>query len=158
MPVPLAPLQALLTNVRRRSPSMRLGQAAEMARPGNVLLQRESDDEAVLLVQVPGWSAPATAVLYPVEGEWACDCGGAEPCAHVVAAAMALETAKREGVALPSAVAVQARLRYALAATREGLRVSRTIVGPGDEARALDGALSDAGVAIATSEDRKSVV
>ena len=77
MPVPLAALQALLANVRRRSPSMRLGQAAELARPGNVLSQRETDDEAMLLVQVPGWSVPATAMLYPAEGEWACDCGGA---------------------------------------------------------------------------------
>jgi superfamily II DNA or RNA helicase len=131
---------------------MRLGQAAEMAKPGNVMAQRESDDEAVLLVQVPGWSVPATAVLYPVEGEWACDCGGADPCAHVVAAAMALEAAKREGVPLPTAGAVQARLRYELSAARDGLAVARSIVGPGDEVRALGGSLADAGVAIATGD------
>ncbi|TAK31504.1 MAG: helicase [Myxococcaceae bacterium] len=152
MPVDLASLQALLANVRRRSPSMRLAQAAELARPGNVLSQRETDDEAMLLVQVPGWSVPATAMLYPEEGEWACDCGGADPCAHVVAAAAALETALRTGVALPSAVSVQSRLRYALTATREGLRVARYITGPGGDERALEGALSDAGVALSTGD------
>ena len=153
MPVPLAPLQALLANVRRRSPSMRLAQAAELARPGNVLAQRETDDEAMLLVQVPGWSVPATAMLYPAEGEWACDCGGADPCAHVVAAATALEVAHRTGVALPSAVSVQARLRYRLTATRDGLRVARAIVGPADDEQALAGSLADAGVALATGDD-----
>jgi superfamily II DNA or RNA helicase len=152
MPVPLAALQALLANVRRRSPSMRLAQAAELARPGNVLSQRETDDEAMLLVQVPGWSVPATAMLYPAEGEWACDCGGADPCAHVVAAAMALEFACRTGAPLPSAGSVQASLRYTLTAARDGLRLARAIVGPGDEVRPLDGALADAGVAISTTD------
>ena len=152
MPVPLAALQALLANVRRRSPSMRLAQAAELARPGNVLSQRETDDEAMLLVQVPGWSVPATAMLYPAEGEWACDCGGADPCAHVVAAAMALEFAHRTGAPLPSAGSVQASLRYTLTAARDGLRLARAIVGPGDEVRPLDGALADTGVAISTTD------
>jgi superfamily II DNA or RNA helicase len=131
---------------------MRLAQAAELARPGNVLSQRETDDEAMLLVQVPGWSVPATAMLYPAEGEWACDCGGADPCAHVVAAAMALELAHRTGAPLPSAGSVQASLRYTLTAARDGLRLARAIVGPSDEVRPLDGALADAGVAISSTD------
>ena len=44
-------------------------------------------------------SVPATAVLYPEEGEWACDCGGADPCAHVVAAAAAVAGAAGMAVA-----------------------------------------------------------
>ncbi len=152
MPVPLDALQRLLAIVRKRSPSMRLAQATELSQPGNVLCERESDDEAVLLVQVPGWSVAATVVLYPTEGEWACDCGGADPCAHIVAGAMALDAARRSEVELPSAARVQSKLRHELLVVGQGLAVGRTIVGADGSETPCTQPLSQVTTPLATTE------
>ncbi len=114
MAVSLPSIRALLSAMRPRTPSTRMQEATRLAAAGGVLLERASDDEVVCTLWSEGWSHNPTAVLYPEEGEWACDCGGSDPCVHVVAAALALETAARTGAALPTARAAQGHLRYTL--------------------------------------------
>jgi len=123
---------------------------------GAILVERASDDEIVLTLWDAGWSHSPTAVIYPEEGEWACDCGGADPCVHVVAAVMALDAAARTGTALPTARARQGRLRYSLHDSPAGLRVARGVATEAGETP-VTGALGDiAGPVALTDGDRRA--
>lgn len=54
-------------------------------------IQSRSDSEVVLRVRAPGHVVACTVVVYPVDLEWTCDCDSrTDPCAHVVAATIAL--------------------------------------------------------------------
>jgi superfamily II DNA or RNA helicase len=152
MPVDLAALQSMIARLRKRCPAPRFATGVELVRDGAVMLERESDDEAVLAVKLPDWPTPPTAVLYPESMEWACDCGGSDPCAHIVAGALALEASHLSGVALPSTSQVQSHLRYALSKGREGLLCERYLVGPDGAATKLPSALSEVTVSLSTSD------
>ena len=120
-----------------------------MVREGLVVLQRESPGEAVLVIRVPDWPAGYTAVLYPDDGEWACDCGGADPCAHVVAAALALASDEARP---PAAVTVAGRLRYEILPSLTGVVIGRQIVRTDGSSTALDGPLSSVDVLLTPGE------
>ena len=76
----------------------------ELARAEAVTRERVDEDEAVLRVTNPDGMLTPTVTLYLDEGAWDCDCPSPEdPCEHVAAAAIALNKAKRAGVALPTA-------------------------------------------------------
>ncbi len=152
MPVPLSQLQTLIALLRKRCPSTRWSAGSELAREGAVMLVRESDDEAVLAVPIPDWPTPATAALYPETGEWACDCGGSDPCAHVVAGAVALEAARASGASLPSPETVQSRVRYRLSRARGAIACERVIVSPDGAETPLGGSLADATVPLAVTD------
>ncbi|MEZ4407082.1 MAG: SWIM zinc finger family protein, partial [Polyangiales bacterium] len=128
MPVDLDSLRSLLATIRKRTPSMRAAEANRILEAGAVMVQREGDDEAMLVLQVPGWSMTPTVFLYPDDEEWTCDCGGSDPCAHVLAGAIALERARAKGGSLPSLSERQSRLRYTLRASGERLFVDREAV------------------------------
>ncbi len=98
-----------------------------------VFVERSAEDEVVLRVKAPGRAVPPTAVLYPADLEWACDCDdNADPCAHVVAAAIALAS----GAAVPSAEGASAELEYRLDADRFGnLVIERWVLSDGGERR-----------------------
>jgi superfamily II DNA or RNA helicase len=67
------------------------GQGVKLVRDKAVTLVSKSDSEAVLRVRAPGHLIAPTVTLYLDEAEWSCDCGGkTDPCAHVAAAAIAL--------------------------------------------------------------------
>ncbi len=152
MTVDLDSLKTLVARLRKRAMGPRWTAGAELARSGAVMLDRESDDEVVLAVRLADWPTPPTAVLYPESGEWACDCGGSDPCAHIVAAAVAYEGALTSGVALPAARSVASTLRYALSRGREGLVVERYAVAPDGGSTKLTGTLSDAPVTLSTRD------
>lgn len=64
-----------------------------MARqPGAISLEQRSAEKAELRVAAPAHPVPLSVTLYFGDVEWTCDCGGSiDPCAHVVAAAIALD-------------------------------------------------------------------
>ncbi len=156
MAAPLQAFRALLGALRPRTSTTRMQEAARLVAAGAILVERESDDEVVLTLWEAGWSHSPTAVLYPEEGEWACDCGGADPCVHVVAGAMALEAAARTGKPLPTARATQGRVRYTLHDSPGGLRVARSVVTPAGET-AVQGALGEVAVPVALGDgDRRA--
>ncbi len=98
-------------------------------------------------VRSPGRAVAPTAVLYPGEREWDCDCGGrVMPCEHIAAAAIVLGQepqeageagATAEGPADAPAPRPPARawgrIIYRLARAEGGLRVSRAIVTDDEE-------------------------
>ncbi|HSZ80887.1 MAG TPA: SNF2-related protein, partial [Polyangia bacterium] len=95
-------------------------------------------------VRSPGRAVAPTAVLYPGEREWDCDCGGrVMPCEHIAAVAIVLAqepgdhgaTAQAQtdapGEAAPAPrppARAWGRIIYRLARAEGGLRVSRAIV------------------------------
>ena len=67
-------------------------QGVKLVRGGAVLREGSSANELTFRVRAPGLAVAPTVTLYPLEGEWSCDCGGrVDPCAHVAAAAIAAE-------------------------------------------------------------------
>lgn len=121
-------MQSLLTALRKAAPSTVWSAGSELARTGTVWLERSSEEEIVLRVRAPGWEVPPTAVLYPEDQEWTCDCAGSDPCPHVVAAALAVHQARQRGEALPSLHNVQTRLGYRLQVNEQTLTVVRCLV------------------------------
>lgn len=105
-------------------------QGAKLAESDAVTVIEQSPQEFVARVRVHGQPVAPTVVLYPQDSEWACDCGGnVDPCAHAVAAAKAIERAKRLGEPLNVVPATVARLNYHFSTTDSGgLRLTRTIV------------------------------
>jgi len=62
-----------------------------LARAGAVSVQSVGEEETVLRVRATGRPVPVTTTLYPDDEIWECDCRGkADPCEHVVAAALYL--------------------------------------------------------------------
>ncbi|MBJ6766131.1 DEAD/DEAH box helicase [Myxococcaceae bacterium JPH2] len=77
-----------------------------LARAGAVSVRAIGEEEATLHVRVTGRPAPVTTVLYPDDEIWECDCRGkADPCEHVVAAAIALHQTLSQRAAAPRATA-----------------------------------------------------
>ena len=63
----------------------------KLARESAPLVESTSESEIVVRVRSPGHAVAPTVVLYPNDGEWACDCDGkVDPCAHVAAAVIAM--------------------------------------------------------------------
>jgi superfamily II DNA or RNA helicase len=88
-------------------------QGVKMAREGTVVAERQNEQEAVLRVQSARQATYATVTLYFREIEWSCDCSSpADPCAHVVAAALAMQHAAERGEQVPVASDAGAQLLY----------------------------------------------
>ena len=125
------PLDALLASIRKRCKSGLWSQGVTLARAGAVAVESQSAEEVVLRVRAPGRVVPATAVLYPTENEWECDCPSRiSPCEHVAAAAIALGEAKGGSVEAPAVpvAALGARVGYRFTRIEEGLRLDRVLV------------------------------
>ena len=146
-----AALKAVVALLKKRCPSGRLATAEGLVREGAVLLDRETDDELVFAVRVADWPTPYTATVYPAEQEWTCDCGGSDPCAHVVAGIVAYDRARAAGTTLASAAAAQSTLRYVLSGG-SSLRCTRLVVGPDGSAAPLTVALTDVSVPLALGD------
>ena len=130
--------------------------AVKLARDEAVRVESRDDDEIVTRVRSPGRLVAPTAILYPSEREWDCDCGGrVMPCEHIAAAAIALsqgpqdiERSVEKGLEAGLEAGVQkgersawGRIIYRLARAEGGLRVTRAIV-VGDRETPLASTLS----------------
>src|SRR5512147_1135806 len=109
-------MQALFDAMRRASLPAVWSQGVKLARAEAVSRAPGSSSTITLRVPSRGHAIAPTVTLYPEDGEWSCDCGGAaDPCMHAVAAVIAA----REGTALEAsaeaaASATGARLVYRL--------------------------------------------
>lgn len=83
----------ILESVRKAAASGIWSQGVRLARqPGAITLEQRSSEKAELRVVAPAHPVPLSVTLYFGDVEWTCDCGGSmDPCAHVVAAAIALD-------------------------------------------------------------------
>ena len=141
-------VKKLVEAVRRSAKPGTWSAAVKLARADAVLIESSDDDEIVARVRSPGRAVAPSAVLYPGEREWDCDCGArVSPCEHVAAAAIFLaqpaegasESSTQPDAAAPGAegvprpasrppVRVWGRVIYRLARAEGGLRVARAIV------------------------------
>ncbi len=120
-------------------------QGVKLAREGTVVAERQNDREAVLRVQSARQATYVTVTLYFDELEWTCDCPGpADPCAHVVAAALAVQRAAERGEPVPLAADNAAQLLYVFRRLAYGnVTVDRYVV-IGDEKIQLESTLARA--------------
>jgi superfamily II DNA or RNA helicase len=125
-------MDALFEAVKEAALSAIWSKGVKLARADAVSLVESSDDEHVYRVKAPGRAISPSAVLYPKDGEWACDCGSSQdPCEHVVAAVIAAKQVGTTGATLPRAEEVQPHLGYRLL-RRPGpsLAIERVVVMP----------------------------
>jgi superfamily II DNA or RNA helicase len=109
-------------------------QGVKLAREGTVVAERQNEKEAVLRVRSARQATYATVTLYLGEIEWTCDCPGpADPCAHVVAAALAVQHAAERGEQVPVASDTGAQLLYVLRRLAYGNVTIDRYVTMGDE-------------------------
>ncbi len=104
----------------------------KLARTDAVTLEDRSTDEAVFRVRSPGRAVAPTAVLYPSDEEWTCDCGSRnDPCEHIVAAVIAAKHASDQGESVPSAEQTGAQLAYRIQRhAGASVRIERVVVYP----------------------------
>ncbi len=89
-------------------------QGVKLAREDSVSLEKESDGRLDLRVRVPARASYLTVSLFTKDLEWTCDCPGpADPCVHVIAAALAVQRVTQAGQRLPDAKKSGAQLVYA---------------------------------------------
>lgn len=118
----------LFQTIREAATTPVWSQGARLARTGGVHGISEDAEEIVLRVHVPGLLVAPTVVLYPEDEDWECDCQSRdEACAHVAAAAIALERAREEGERLPSSKMEQTRVVYSFELECGGLILDRSI-------------------------------
>ena len=128
--------QRLMEAVRKAALPAVWTQGVKLARGEAVSRVSESATEITLRVRAAGYAVAPTVTLYLEEPEWSCDCDGkTDPCAHVVAAVIALGQGgvaqAREDAKLPSA-----RLEYRLSVRDRSLSLARFVVhGDGREQR-----------------------
>ncbi len=86
-------LNQLIETIKDRCPQRTWSQGNKLAENNAVTGETSSDDEIVLRVKSPNKTIPLTVVLYPKNKEWDCNCASKSvTCAHVAAAAIALES------------------------------------------------------------------
>jgi superfamily II DNA or RNA helicase len=133
----------LLDAVKKAAPSAIFSQGVKLAREGAVLAERQGAEDAVLRVRAPGRAAYLTVTLYFGDAEWTCDCmGPTDPCAHVVAAAIAVHQAAEKGEQVPVAKETGAQLAYVLRRLPYGnVAVDRYVVA-GEKRVRIDASMS----------------
>src|SRR4051812_21044808 len=103
-------LHTLLETVRKACLPGLWSQGVKLARESAPLVESTSETEIVVRVRAPGHAVAPTVVLYPNDGEWACDCDGkVDPCAHVAAAVIAMTQARQHGNEIAPAPQTRAR-------------------------------------------------
>ncbi|MFN7130978.1 MAG: SWIM zinc finger family protein, partial [Myxococcales bacterium] len=97
-----------------------------LARDGAVLLESRTGSEVVMRVKVAGRPVALSAILYPADESWECDCPGkVDPCEHVVAAAITLNQAASHDAPLETAGERFSRVVYRFSRADDGLLLHR---------------------------------
>src|SRR5260370_8701186 len=87
-------MQELLEAVRKASRSAVWSQGVKLARDNAVTRASSAEGEITLRVRAVGHAIAPTVTLYLRDPEWSCDCDDrVDPCAHVIAAAIAIQSA-----------------------------------------------------------------
>ncbi len=91
-------MPSFLETVRKACLSGPWSQGVKLARASAVSTEASSPKEATFRVRTPDSPVAPTVTLFVEDLEWSCDCGSkVDPCAHVAAAAIALD----QGLAKP---------------------------------------------------------
>jgi len=111
--------------IREESKPGLWSQGVKLARGGAVAVESQTNSELVLRVKTPSRPVAYTVVLYPGDLAWECNCDGrVDPCEHVCAAAIALQT----GGTAP-AEQRWSHVEYAFARAAGGLTLTRRLDG-----------------------------
>jgi superfamily II DNA or RNA helicase len=144
VPVAAIDLTALRDAIHDAASQRAWSQGVTLARDDRVVGRSSSAGEIEVEVRAPARPTPFTAVLYPEDGEWECDCSSRErACAHVVAAVLAVGQAREAGDddALPTSAQVGGALSYRMTAAPGGLNLERWVVHPDGREERLDAPL-----------------
>ncbi len=131
---------AFLADVRKAALPGIWSQGVKLARDGNVQCQAIEPNDVTFRVPSPGSPVAATVSLFTEDLEWSCDCASKiDPCAHVVAAAIALDQG-----ALPFAAQSggQVKIVYDLSCPRGALVLTRALVSDEGKEAPLEGSLA----------------
>ncbi len=113
-----------------------------LARAGAVSLESESEAEVVLRVKAPGRVVALSVGLSPPDA-WECDCPGrVDPCEHVVAAAIFLNSAVKRDAPLASASPRRTKVVYRFSRVEGGLALRRALAPPGGDEVPLEGSIA----------------
>jgi superfamily II DNA or RNA helicase len=97
----------------------------KLARANAVAIESRSASEVVLRVKAPGRPVAYAVVLYPADLDWECNCDGRiDPCEHVCAAAIALQT---QGPELQTAQQKWLHVIYRFSRVSGGLQLKRSL-------------------------------
>lgn len=131
-----ASVDELLEAIRTSCSARVWSSGVRLAREDAVSGESAGDDEIVVRVKTPERAVAPTVVLYPEDCEWDCDCPSSQAtCVHVVAAAIAVSQARKQGEALPSSTSAGGAVEYRFMRQDGGLALDRYIIGPGGEHR-----------------------
>ena len=126
-------MQSFLDAVRKACLPAIWGQGVKLAREKCVTRSSQQPNEVTLRVRAPGHLVAPTVTLYLEDEEWSCDCGGkTDPCAHVAAAAIALQAGDAgEGTGAQAENDARLRLVYRFAKKERRLALERFVIHPG---------------------------
>lgn len=136
-------MEALLAAIRRSCSARVWSQGVRLAREDTVSVASDDDDEIEARVAAPGRPVAPEVVLNIEDIEWQCDCTDSDnACAHVVAAAIAVNQARKSGTPLPTSNAIGGQLWYRFSRQDAGLALKRVIVSSDGSEYSLRGTLS----------------
>jgi superfamily II DNA or RNA helicase len=137
-------MQPFLDAVRKASLPALWGQGVKLAREKSVTRSSQQPGEVTLRVRAPGHAIAPTVTLYLEDEEWSCDCGGkVDPCAHVIAATIALNAGDAaEGTGEQAENTARARLVYRFAKKERRLALERVVIHEGGREERLGGTLT----------------
>ncbi|MFO0740982.1 MAG: DEAD/DEAH box helicase [Labilithrix sp.] len=119
----------MLATVRKACLPAIWSQGVKLARENAVSKVSEGKGEITLRVRAGGLPVPPTVTLYLEEEEWSCDCDGrVDPCAHVAAAAIALDSGQLAAPAgSEAAPAATVSIGYRLTSAGGRLNLTRVV-------------------------------
>jgi superfamily II DNA or RNA helicase len=139
-------MQEFLDAIRKASLPAIWGQGVKLAREKSVSRATQRDGEVTLRVRAPGHAVAPTVTLYVDDQEWSCDCGGkVDPCAHAIAAAIALHAGdlpESSAEAPGAAGGGRARLVYRFAKKERRLALDRFVIHADGREEKLGGTLT----------------
>jgi superfamily II DNA or RNA helicase len=123
-------MQTLVDAIRKKSLPGIWSVGVKLAREGAVQqAPGGSDTEQTFRVRSAGHAVAPSVTLYLDDGEWSCDCDAkTDPCAHVVAAALAASQQDKGGESRGAASPVAAHLSYRLGRKGRLLTLERVVV------------------------------
>jgi superfamily II DNA or RNA helicase len=123
-----------LTELRNSCGPAVWSQAVEFSRRDCVSVDSADGDEIRARVYDANLRRGFSVALYADDADWECNCGGkADPCVHVVAAALVVRRAIEQGLDLPVSKKNLGQLQYRFWKREDGLKFERYIVGSDSE-------------------------
>jgi superfamily II DNA or RNA helicase len=139
-------MDELLAAIRKACSATTWSRGVELARANAVVIQAETAKDVELQVATKGGLVAPLVTLFLDDNDWSCECNSSEDaCAHVAAAAIALQQARKDGKPLPSAGGkpgdTTGRIAYRFQLKEGGIALLRTIVHAGGE-HIIDGSIA----------------